>query len=125
MLRSRRGGIGSPSPCYRVCLAVCAGCSQPPSMGSRAPSPVCLFQPHARQSRTFTSSRGSPVIGRTRRPSTITEYAMGLFSKDIQSLDDLFLHTLQDIYYAENHIAKALPKMIKKATSPQLKQGFE
>jgi ferritin-like metal-binding protein YciE len=50
---------------------------------------------------------------------------MGLFSKDIQSLDDLFLHTLQDIYYAENQITKALPKMIKKATSPQLKQGFE
>jgi ferritin-like metal-binding protein YciE len=50
---------------------------------------------------------------------------MGLFSKDIQSLDDLFLHTLQDIYYAENQITKALPKMIKKATNPQLKQGFE
>lgn len=50
---------------------------------------------------------------------------MGLFTKDIQSLDDLFLHTLQDIYYAENQITKALPKMIKKATNPQLQQGFE
>src|SRR5438105_275105 len=27
---------------------------------------------------------------------------MGLFSKDIKSMDDLFVHTLQDIYYAEN-----------------------
>ncbi|MDO9442453.1 MAG: ferritin-like domain-containing protein [Beijerinckiaceae bacterium] len=35
------------------------------------------------------------------------------------------MHQLQDIYYAENQIAKALPKMIAKATSPQLKQGFE
>ena len=26
---------------------------------------------------------------------------MGLFSKDIKSMDDLFLHTLQDVYYAE------------------------
>jgi ferritin-like metal-binding protein YciE len=25
---------------------------------------------------------------------------MGLFSKDIKSMDDLFLHTLQDVYYA-------------------------
>jgi ferritin-like metal-binding protein YciE len=35
---------------------------------------------------------------------------MGLFSKDIKRLDDLFVHTLQDIYYAENQITKALPK---------------
>ncbi|WP_159349270.1 YciE/YciF ferroxidase family protein [Roseomonas harenae] len=50
---------------------------------------------------------------------------MGLFSKPIKSLDDLFVHTLQDMYYAENRITKALPKMIDKATDPQLKQSFE
>ena len=50
---------------------------------------------------------------------------MGLFTKDIKTLDDLFVHTLQDIYYAENQITKALPTMIKKATDPQLKQGFQ
>ena len=50
---------------------------------------------------------------------------MGLFSKDIGTLHDLFLHTLQDIYYAEHQITKALPKMIDKATSPELKKGFE
>ena len=50
---------------------------------------------------------------------------MGLFTKDIQTFDDLFVHTLQDIYYAEQQILKALPKMIGKATSPQLKQGLE
>ena len=50
---------------------------------------------------------------------------MGLFSKDIKTLDDLFVHTLQDIYYAENQITKALPKMIDKATNPELKSGFE
>jgi len=44
--------------------------------------------------------------------------AMGLFSKDIQTMDDLFLHGLQDVYYAENQIVKALPKMIDKATNP-------
>jgi ferritin-like metal-binding protein YciE len=27
---------------------------------------------------------------------------MGLFTKDIKSMDDLFVHGLQDVYYAEN-----------------------
>jgi ferritin-like metal-binding protein YciE len=40
-------------------------------------------------------------------------------------MDDLFVHTLRDIYYAENQIVKALPDMIEKATDPQLKQGFQ
>jgi ferritin-like metal-binding protein YciE len=50
---------------------------------------------------------------------------MGLFTSDIKTLDDLFVHLLQDIYYAEQQITKALPKMISKATDSQLKQGFE
>lgn len=50
---------------------------------------------------------------------------MGLFSKDIKSMDDLFVHTLRDIYYAEKQIEKNLPKMIDKATNPLLRQGFE
>ena len=50
---------------------------------------------------------------------------MGLFSKDIKSLDDLFVHQLQDIYYAEHQITKALPKMIDKATNLQLRSCFE
>jgi ferritin-like metal-binding protein YciE len=50
---------------------------------------------------------------------------MGLFSKDIKTMDDLFVHTLRDIYYAEKQIVKALPDMIKKASDPQLKQGFQ
>jgi len=49
---------------------------------------------------------------------------MGFFSKDIKTMDDLFVHTLRDIYYAENQIVKALPKMIDKATNPQLKADF-
>jgi ferritin-like metal-binding protein YciE len=49
---------------------------------------------------------------------------MGLFSKDIKSMDDLFLHTLQDVYYAENQIVKALPKMIDKATNRDLAAGL-
>jgi ferritin-like metal-binding protein YciE len=50
---------------------------------------------------------------------------MGLFSKDIKSLDDLFVHTLRDIYYAESQIVKSLPGMIAKASDPGLKRGFK
>jgi ferritin-like metal-binding protein YciE len=50
---------------------------------------------------------------------------MGLFTKDIKSMDDLFVHTLRDIYYAENQIAKALPKMAAKAGEARLRQAFQ
>ena len=50
---------------------------------------------------------------------------MGLFSKPIKTLDDLFMHTLQDIYYAEHQIAKHLPTMVEKTTAPALKAAFE
>ena len=50
---------------------------------------------------------------------------MGFLSKPIKTLDDLFVHTLQDIYYAEQKITKALPKMIDKVSDPELKQGFQ
>jgi ferritin-like metal-binding protein YciE len=49
---------------------------------------------------------------------------MGLFAKDIKSIDDLFLHVLQDIYYAEKQIVKALPDMIEKATNRELTAAF-
>ncbi len=50
---------------------------------------------------------------------------MGWFSADIQTMDDLFLHTLQDIYYAEHQIEKALPDMAAKASDRELKKGFQ
>jgi ferritin-like metal-binding protein YciE len=49
---------------------------------------------------------------------------MGLFSKDIKTMNDLFLHGLQDIYYAEQQIAKSLPSMIEKGTNRDLSSGL-
>jgi ferritin-like metal-binding protein YciE len=42
-----------------------------------------------------------------------------------KTLDDLFLHTLKDIYYAERKILRNLPKMAKAAESRELKEAFE
>jgi ferritin-like metal-binding protein YciE len=50
---------------------------------------------------------------------------MGLFSKDIETMDDLFVHLLRDIDYAEQRILQALPTMIEKATNPQLRSAFD
>jgi len=50
---------------------------------------------------------------------------MGLFTKDIDTMDDLLLHGLKDIYYAENQIVKSLPKLIDKATNRDLSKGLK
>jgi ferritin-like metal-binding protein YciE len=43
----------------------------------------------------------------------------------LSSLEDLLVHELQDIYHAEGQILKALPRMIKAASHPELKSAFE
>jgi ferritin-like metal-binding protein YciE len=45
--------------------------------------------------------------------------------KAIETLQDLFVHDLKDIYNAEKQLLKALPKMAKAATSDPLREGFE
>jgi ferritin-like metal-binding protein YciE len=43
----------------------------------------------------------------------------------MKTLEDLFLNSLADIYYAENQLTKALPKMAKTATHNDLREAFE
>lgn len=43
----------------------------------------------------------------------------------MKTLEDLFVHMLRDMYYAEKQILKALPKMAKKADSDDLRKAFE
>ncbi len=50
---------------------------------------------------------------------------MGWFTADVHTMDDLFLHSLQDIYYAEKQIEKSLPDMVAKASDGELKKGFQ
>lgn len=50
---------------------------------------------------------------------------MGLFTKDIKTMNDLFVHQLKDIYYAEQKLTEVLPKMAEKANASELKQGFQ
>jgi len=43
----------------------------------------------------------------------------------MKDLEGLFKHFLRDMYYAEQKILKTLPKMAKKADSPELRKAFE
>jgi len=43
----------------------------------------------------------------------------------MKTLDDLFVHFVRDIYYAEKQVLKTLPKMARKADSDNLKDAFE
>lgn len=49
---------------------------------------------------------------------------MALFSMDINNLQDLFVEQLRDLYDGEQQIVDALPKMIEKATNPQLQKAL-
>jgi len=43
----------------------------------------------------------------------------------VETIEDLFVEELKDLYSAEKQITKALPKMAKAASSPELRQAFE
>jgi len=43
----------------------------------------------------------------------------------MDSLKELYIDELRDLYSAENQLVKALPKMAKKASAPELKQAFQ
>src|SRR3954468_22708117 len=51
--------------------------------------------------------------------------SIGAIIMKLESLETLYVEELRDIYNAENQLLKALPKMAKAASSPELKQGFE
>src|SRR5436305_5195854 len=59
-----------------------------------------------------------------RFPIPTVEHAMAAKDKD-KDLNDLFLDTLKDVYFAEKQILKALPKMAKAANSDKLRAAFE
>jgi ferritin-like metal-binding protein YciE len=98
-----------------VDAAVVARRSMKPAAGQRA---SCRAEPAARIRNKLRRSESEI-------PSNPKEVQMGLFTKDIKTMEDMFVHGLQDIYYAEQQITKALPKMIDQATNRDLAQGLK
>jgi ferritin-like metal-binding protein YciE len=65
---------------------------------------------------TATKSKSAPKKSAT--PATSG-------SQDSSMLQEFILDSLKDIYWAEKHLTKALPKLLKAATSEELKQAFQ
>src|SRR2546430_15273645 len=84
-------------------------------------------QRHASKQSSEQRSRNSAAqsgVDPIQSPPIGKECVMGLFTKDIATMDDLLLHGLKEIYYAENRIVKSLPKLIDKATNRDLSKGL-
>ena len=50
---------------------------------------------------------------------------MALFSMNVENLQQLFVEQLRDLYDGEQQITEALPKLIEKASNPQLKSALQ
>src|SRR4029078_2540489 len=72
--------------------------------------------------RVRNNAHGLTLRGGKRPAFHLIAYVMATKDKD---LNDLFLDTLKDIYFAEKQILKALPKMAKAASSDKLRAAFE
>jgi len=55
---------------------------------------------------------------------TITQKIMNLFTSTFETLRDLYINELRDLYSAENQLVDALPKMAEAATAWELKEAF-
>jgi ferritin-like metal-binding protein YciE len=69
----------------------------------------------------MTTATKKPAVKAVKKTAVNTATS----AKEDSALQELFLDELKDIYWAEQHLAKALPKMAKAATSPDLKAAFE
>src|SRR5215470_15785975 len=91
----------------------------------KSPRPLSFAEPppiqlvNADQSNAGERRQGR----RTPRSSNSKDSPMGLFTKDVKTMNDLFLHQLQDVYYAEHQLVKALQKLAGKAADTQLKSA--
>lgn len=73
-----------------------------------------------------TTNRSTKTTSRNTKTATSRRSASNLGVKDDQTLlKELFVDELKDIYWAEKHLVKALPKLRKAATSEELANAFE
>lgn len=66
------------------------------------------------------SKKAAPSKEAAKSPAKKTQQS----ASEQSMMEEFFVESLKDIYWAEKHLTKALPKMQKAATSPQLKSAF-
>jgi ferritin-like metal-binding protein YciE len=75
------------------------------------------------KTRTPAKKAVKKTTAKAARPASRITKSTSKSSKE--SLEDIFEDMLKDIYWAENHLSKALPKMAKAAYNEDLKEAFE
>lgn len=73
---------------------------------------------------TSGAKSAKPASSRAKSTGKSSKGSSKSSNNDQSMLEELFLEELKDIYWAEKHLVKALPKMEKAATSEELKQSF-
>ncbi len=73
---------------------------------------------------TTANGRKSSATGRSTTTTKRTATKAASYSEETK-LKELFVEELKDIYWAEKHLTKALPKMAKAATSTELADAFQ
>jgi ferritin-like metal-binding protein YciE len=78
------------------------------------------------KTKSNTASKSSKSASSAKSRNSAKSNGSSKTSQEDQSgmLEELFLEELKDIYWAEKHLLKALPKMEKAATTEELKQSF-
>lgn len=72
-----------------------------------------------------TRSKGTPSRQPKGRKTSDRKAERPSADKNGSMLESFFIDALKDIYWAEKALTKALPKMSKAATSPELKKAFD
>jgi ferritin-like metal-binding protein YciE len=72
----------------------------------------------------WAAGANSHPADRVRIAAQPEKWARANKESQMKTMEDLFLHFLKDVYYAERQISKALPKMAKAAENPALKEAF-
>jgi ferritin-like metal-binding protein YciE len=80
-------------------------------------------QTKSKKSAPASKSGGTAIKSKSAPKKTATPATSG--SQDSSMLQEFILDSLKDIYWAEKHLTKALPKLLKAATSAELKQAFQ
>src|SRR5687767_3565914 len=80
-------------------------------------------QTKSKKSAPVSKSGGTATKSKSAPKKTATPATTG--SQDSSMLQEFILDSLKDIYWAEKHLTKALPKLLKAATSEELKQAFQ
>lgn len=80
-------------------------------------------QTKSKKSAPASKSGGTATKSKSAPKKTATPATTG--SQDSSMLQEFILDSLKDIYWAEKHLTKALPKLLKAATSEELKQAFQ